>query len=126
MFARAEDAVGRGAVNPKFLAVADQMTATTILLERLRMELPLRLTQKLGDRVVCHGDACLPNFLVDPDTLRCTGLIDPGRLGVADRYADLSLLIANSGESWTNAVQMQAASSLVFTIQHPPTLTRID
>jgi kanamycin kinase len=41
--------------------------------------------------VVCHGDLCLPNVLLDPDTLRITGLIDLGRLGIADRYADLAL-----------------------------------
>jgi aminoglycoside phosphotransferase len=41
--------------------------------------------------VVCHGDLCLPNVLLDPDTLRVTGLIDVGRLGRADRYADLAL-----------------------------------
>lgn len=43
------------------------------------------------DLVVCHGDLCLPNVLLDPDTLAVTGLIDVGRLGCADRYADLAL-----------------------------------
>ncbi|MGX9899074.1 APH(3') family aminoglycoside O-phosphotransferase [Arthrobacter sp. SA17] len=43
------------------------------------------------DLVVCHGDLCLPNVLLDPDTLMVTGLIDVGRLGRADRYADLAL-----------------------------------
>lgn len=43
------------------------------------------------DLVVCHGDLCLPNVLLDPDTLTVTGLIDVGRLGRADRYADLAL-----------------------------------
>ena len=36
----------------------------------------------------------MPNFMVDPKTLQCTGLIDLGRLGTADRYADLALMIA--------------------------------
>lgn len=42
--------------------------------------------------VVCHGDYCVPNILLDPRTLTVTGVIDVGRLGVADRYADLALI----------------------------------
>jgi len=37
---------------------------------------------ELGDLVVCHGDACLPNFLVDADSLEVTGMIDVHRLGI--------------------------------------------
>ncbi|MDT0345894.1 APH(3') family aminoglycoside O-phosphotransferase [Streptomyces litchfieldiae] len=44
------------------------------------------------DLVVCHGDYCLPNVLLDPDTLRVTGLVDLGRVGRADRHADLALM----------------------------------
>lgn len=42
-----------------------------------------------ADRVVCHGDACNPNFLLGPD-LAASGYVDLGRLGVADRWADLA------------------------------------
>lgn len=42
------------------------------------------------DLVVSHGDYCLPNMLLDPDTLEPTGFIDLGDLGVADRYRDLA------------------------------------
>lgn len=45
--------------------------------------------------VVCHGDLCLPNVLLDPDTLVVTGMIDVGRLGVADRHADLASVTLN-------------------------------
>jgi len=45
------------------------------------------------DVVVCHGDFCLPNILVDPETLQPTGVVDLGRVGIADRYADLALAV---------------------------------
>lgn len=44
------------------------------------------------DLAVCHGDACLPNLLIDPGTLEVTGIVDVGRLGIADRHVDLALL----------------------------------
>ncbi|MFI0483641.1 APH(3') family aminoglycoside O-phosphotransferase [Actinomadura sp. 9N215] len=43
------------------------------------------------DLVVCHGDLCAPNVFFDPGTCRVTGLIDTGRLGVADRWVDLAI-----------------------------------
>jgi aminoglycoside phosphotransferase len=47
--------------------------------------------------VVCHGDTCAPNTLIDDDG-RCTGHVDLGRLGVADRWADLA--IATWSTTW--------------------------
>lgn len=41
------------------------------------------------DVVVTHGDPCLPNLLLDGEYL--SGFVDVGRLGLADRHADLSL-----------------------------------
>lgn len=40
--------------------------------------------------VVCHGDACAPNTLIG-DGRRCTGHVDLGTLGTADRWADLAV-----------------------------------
>ena len=40
--------------------------------------------------VVCHGDACAPNTLLDDDG-RWSGHVDLGALGVADRWADLAV-----------------------------------
>ncbi|GAB1823460.1 aminoglycoside 3'-phosphotransferase [Herbidospora sp. RD11066] len=40
--------------------------------------------------VVCHGDACVPNTLIGDDG-SFTGHVDLGSLGVADRWADLTV-----------------------------------
>jgi kanamycin kinase len=40
--------------------------------------------------VVCHGDACAPNTLVGEDG-QCSGHVDLGALGTADRWADLAV-----------------------------------
>jgi kanamycin kinase len=51
-----------------------------------------RLTQipPIDRSVVCHGDACLPNTLLSADG-GCTGHVDLGTMGVADRWADLAV-----------------------------------
>ena len=47
--------------------------------------------------VVCHGDACAPNTLMADDGT-CSGHVDLGDLGVADRWADLA--IATQSLDW--------------------------
>ena len=100
MFALAEDVVARGAVNPEFLPEEQRATDPEVLLALLAPHVDVRLAQEAVDTVVCHGDLCLPNIFLDPTTFQVTGFIDLGRLGKADRYADLSLLLSNSRETW--------------------------
>lgn len=47
--------------------------------------------------VVCHGDACAPNTLLDADG-NCIGHVDLDSLGVADRWADLA--VATWSTTW--------------------------
>lgn len=57
---------------------------------------------EMADLVVCHGDACLPNFTADPETLEITGMVDVGRLGVADRHLDLALATRSMSDTSLN------------------------
>ncbi|HET9172564.1 MAG TPA: aminoglycoside 3'-phosphotransferase [Actinospica sp.] len=54
--------------------------------------------------VVCHGDACAPNTLLD-DTGAWCAHVDLGSLGLADRWADLAVATWstewNYGPNWT-------------------------
>ena len=54
--------------------------------------------------VVCHGDACAPNTLIDADG-RCCGHVDLGSLGVADRWADLAIATMSLG--WNYAASCE-------------------
>lgn len=95
---QAEDVVRRGAVNPDFLTDEWRQVRPEDLLAKIHAEVSAIAEVPEADLVVCHGDACLPNVLFDPDTLECTGLIDLGRLGIADRHSDLALLEAQLDE----------------------------
>jgi kanamycin kinase len=57
--------------------------------------------------VVCHGDACAPNTLLDDDG-EWSGHVDLGSLGVADRWADLAVAtwstVWNYGPGWEGAL----------------------
>lgn len=46
--------------------------------------------------VVCHGDACAPNTLIK-ESGYCSGHVDLGDLGVADRWADLAVATVSLG-----------------------------
>jgi aminoglycoside phosphotransferase len=57
--------------------------------------------------VVCHGDTCAPNTLID-DRGHWSGHVDFGTMGVADRWADLAIATLstewNYGPGWEQAV----------------------
>jgi aminoglycoside phosphotransferase len=59
------------------------------------------------DSVVCHGDACAPNTLIDEHG-RWTAHLDLDQLGVGDRWADLAVAawstVWNYGPGWEETV----------------------
>jgi kanamycin kinase len=55
--------------------------------------------------VVCHGDACAPNTLLDDDG-RWSAHVDLGVLGTADRWADLA--VATWSTTWNFAGRIPA------------------
>jgi kanamycin kinase len=103
---------GRSAVDPRWAAeprtaVMAIGTGLRLLHDRLPVDdfpfgAPQWVTESLPiDRlVVCHGDACAPNTLID-DAGHCCGHVDLGDLGVADRWADLA--VATLSLSWNYA-----------------------
>jgi len=99
----AKATVAEGRVVVEFLPETLQQTPPARILEQITAELPTRLAEEGAERVVVHGDLCLPNVLVDPGTGQVQGLIDLGRLGRADPYADISLLIATARGTWPDA-----------------------
>jgi len=64
-----------------------------------------RLAPGSEDLVVCHGDYCFPNVLLDPRG-DVTGYVDLGELGVADRWWDVAIAAWsttwNVGPGWEN------------------------
>ena len=68
------------------------------------------------DLVFCHGDLCLPNILGHDQKL--SGLIDLGRMGIADRWQDLALcyrsLRDNARGCFGDQVYANQAASKLF------------
>lgn len=83
--ALAEDRVRRGVVIPSrhFHPEHAHFSATEALRELVRTP------PSSEDLVVCHGDYCLPNALLEGEEV--TGFVDLGGLAVADRWWDLAV-----------------------------------
>jgi aminoglycoside phosphotransferase len=61
---------------------------------QLELETLLEHAPKTEDLVLCHGDPCVPNVLLN-DELEISGWIDLGHAGVMDRHWDLALIIGS-------------------------------
>jgi streptomycin 3"-kinase len=102
LMSRARDTVREGRVVADFLPATLEYTPPTEILDRVEAELPARLVDEREHLVVCHGDLCLPNILVDTDSHAVSALIDLGRLGTADPYGDIALLLSTAREAWSD------------------------
>ena len=71
--------------------------------------------------VVCHGDACAPNTLITEDG-RCSGHVDFGQLGVADRWADLA--VATWSVEWNYGPEWEDLLLSAYGIAPDPDRTR--
>jgi streptomycin 3"-kinase len=109
MMSLARATVREGRVIVAYLPVALQRTPPTQILRQIEAELPLRLAEERDGLVVCHGDLCLPNILVDPSTGQVRAFIDMDRLGTADPYGDIALLLATARETWSDEAMASRA-----------------
>jgi streptomycin 3"-kinase len=72
MMTLAEATVAEERVVVEFLPLALQRTSPKQILTQLEAELPVRLSEERTQLVLCHGDLCLSNILIDPDTHHVT------------------------------------------------------
>jgi kanamycin kinase len=81
----------------------------------------VRRPPPIDQLVVCHGDACAPNTLVTADGA-CSGHVDLGSLGVADRWADLA--IATWSTEWYYGPGWDTALLDAYGVEDDPERTR--
>ena len=71
--------------------------------------------------VVCHGDPRSPNTLIAEDG-RCSGHVDLGELGVADRWADLA--VATWSTEWNYGPGWEPLLLSAYGVRPDPDRTR--
>jgi aminoglycoside phosphotransferase len=98
LLGQAEVAVGAGAVDLADVDTDHLGWTAQELLDELNSSPP----PAEDDLVVCHGDLCLDNVLIAPETLSLAGIVDAGRVGTADRWLDLAVAVNDIGtdEKW--------------------------
>ncbi|WP_432563418.1 phosphotransferase [Kineococcus sp. SYSU DK003] len=136
---------GRSAVEPDWIArPATAVPALARGLRRLHDTLPVagcpfdwgvpyRLERAVGDTgglqdpppvdrlVVCHGDACCPNTLLDDAGGEAVGFVDLAGLGVADRWADLAVATLSLG--WNYGPGWEATFLAAYGVDPDPVRT---
>jgi len=99
--ADAEQRVGTGRIDPCEWHESHQPIDLSAALAIVR-DIP-----DVDELVVCHGDSCAPNTLID-DSGHWSGHVDFGSMGVADRWADLAIATWstewNYGPGWEQTV----------------------
>lgn len=106
--------VDHGLVDEDDLDVERAGSSAQSLLDEVLEGRPRAEELELNDLVVCHGDACLPNFLLGPESLEVTGMVDVGRLGAADRHLDLALAARSLSNTTLNpAYGPEAADAML-------------
>jgi aminoglycoside phosphotransferase len=86
----AREAAASGRVDLGDLDEERQSWTVARLVAALDEQLPVMSEREV--LAVTHGDWCLPNVVLDPETVTVVGLLDTGRAGRADRYTDLALM----------------------------------
>ncbi len=71
------------------------------------------------DRVVCHGDYCLPNVMISGG--EAVGFLDLGELGVADRWWDLA--VATWSVTWNLGPGHEDAFLAAYGVEPDPERT---
>jgi kanamycin kinase len=107
-----ERRVANGLVDPErdFHPEHEHLSVEQAFLELRRNRPPLE------DLVVCHGDYCFPNVLIEDG--QAVGFVDLGELGVADRWWDLG--VAAWSTTWNVGPGYETAFLDAYEIEPDP------